>query len=64
LRPAAHWRYKLAYWTFALAMIFLAGNTVVGVFSWLINWSTGSGSSITTDYTPTKAPGSDYDWPH
>jgi hypothetical protein len=59
------WRYKAAYWLFALGLIFMTGRTIGGTLNWFWTSLFAPAAPITTIYDTThpKAP-SDYYWPN
>ncbi|MBU8817529.1 hypothetical protein EB74_30085 [Mycobacterium sp. SWH-M5] len=62
MRPQGAWRYRLAYWLFALSLIVLTGKTIAGVGHWVWTSIVPSNESITVDYGVPQS--TYYEWPH
>lgn len=60
---AKPWRYKLAFWIFAVSLIVLGGRTIAGTLNWAWNAVAPADTTITTVYTPDPGPRVDYEWP-
>lgn len=62
---AQPWRYKLALWLFAAALLLMAGKTLGGLWDW--GWGQvlpTTPKPLTTNTLPPSAPNGVYQWPH
>lgn len=64
MRPQP-WRYKLALWLFAAALLIVMGKTLTGVGAWAWNQVLPSAPKpLTTSTVAPPAPNGGYQWPH
>ncbi|MGD9622348.1 MAG: hypothetical protein AB7G47_20185 [Mycolicibacterium sp.] len=58
------WRYKLALWLFAAALLLMMAKTVSGLGEWAWNQLPSAPKPLTTSTVTPSVPGGSYQWPH